>query len=194
MILSSSPVRRSRRLSGSGIDPGTLRLAVAGGLVFILVALGIWTLVPRGSDELDEGITRFRTGAYEDAAAHFWRYAEANPEDPTPRLYLARIHRRLARYDLAVAQLDTALQLAPEDADVHAELGFLLLDTGHPAEAADRFRSALPLDPDAEAAWIGLVTALRRDGREDAAERVLQRAPPAVRSRLALPDPTDTLP
>ena len=58
---------------------------------------------------------------------------------------------------------------------------------GHPAEAVGRFRSALSLDPNSETAWVGLVTALREDGRPDAAERVVQTAPPALRPRLALP-------
>jgi tetratricopeptide (TPR) repeat protein len=192
--LAPAPRRRGRRISGMAVDPGTVRLAVAGGLVLVLVALGVWWAAPGGSGELEEGITRFRMGAYEDAATYFWRASEADPDDPTPRLYLARIHRRMARHNLAVAQLDTALQLAPEDADVHTELGFLLIDTGHPAEAVDRFRSALSLDPDSEAAWVGLVTALRTDGRADAAERVLQRAPSVVRTRMALPADSLALP
>src|SRR5690606_1559444 len=127
-VLATSAARRSRRLTPA-TDRRNVRLGVAGAAILILAALGVWWAIPRGAGELDEGITRFRMGAYEDAATHFWRYAEENPRDATPRLYLARIHRRMARPNLAVAQLDTALQLAPEDADVHAELGFLLIDT-----------------------------------------------------------------
>lgn len=193
-VLNQAPRRRSRRLASTAGDPGNVRLAVAGVLVLILVALGVWWAVPRGGGELQEGITRFRMGEYEEAADHFARHAASNPRDATARLYLARIHRRMARPNLAVAQLDTALQLAPQDADVQAELGFLLIDTGHPAEAVERFRSALRIDGDSEAAWVGLVTALRRDGRPDAAERVLERAPAAVRSRMALPDSAAALP
>ncbi|HEX6926029.1 MAG TPA: tetratricopeptide repeat protein [Longimicrobiaceae bacterium] len=183
-VLAASPPRRRRRMAST---PPKGQLALAGVVIVLLVALGVWWAAPGDSSELEEGITLFRMGAYEDAASHFWRFAQENPEDPTPRLYLARIHRRLERPDLAAAQLDTALELAPEDPDVFVELGFLLIDTGHPAEAVGRFRSALSLDPDSETAWIGLVTALREDGRPDAAERVVQTAPPALRPRLALP-------
>lgn len=192
-VLAPQPRFRRGRL---GTDSRNARIAAAAvaGLVVLLVALGVWWIVPRGGGELDEGITLFRMGSYEDAATHFWRYAEANPEDPTPRLYLARIHRRMARPQLAVAQLDTALQLAPDDPDVHTELGFLLMDTGHPAQAVDRFRSAISLDPQSEAAWAGLVTALRADGRAAAAERVLERAPTSLRTRLALPTDSVTGP
>lgn len=52
----------------------------------------------------------------------------------------------------------------------------------------ERFRAALSRDPRSEAAWAGLVTALRADGRGDAAERVLQRAPVSIRAQLTLPD------
>ena len=186
------PSSRRRR---TGMDTRNMRIALAGAVAIVLVAFGIWWMAtPRGEGDLQEGITRFRMGAYEDAAAHFWRYAQANPDDPTARLYLARIHRRLGRYDLAAAQLDTAMEVAAEDADVLSEVGFLLIETGRPGEAVEQFRSALSIDPRSEPAWIGLVTALRADDRADAAERVLQRAPAALRSRLELPADTSTAP
>lgn len=89
---------------------------------------------------------------------------------------------------MAQAQLDSALSIAPDDPDVLVELGFLLTDGGEHAAAVERFREALVQDPDSEAAWVGLVQSLRLDGRADAAERVLERAPPALRPRLTLPD------
>jgi len=189
--LSSSSRQRRGRLSN--ISDNT-RIAVGGGLAAILVALAIWWAIPRGESMLDEGIALFGTGAYEEAASYFWRYAESHPEDPTPRLYLARIHRRMARPELAVAQLDTALTLAPNDADVHAELGFLLIDTRRPAEAVERFRAALTHDSQSETAWAGLVAALRADGRPEESERVLELAPPSIRDRLAAPTDTTAFP
>jgi Flp pilus assembly protein TadD len=181
-----SPRRRSRRTALAAIPRGA-RIAMAAVLAVLLIVLLIVWARPDDRGTLEQGVALFRSGSYEDAASYFWRYAESHPDDPTPRLYLARIHRRMARPELAVAQLDTALRLAPEDADVHTELGFLLIDTQHPADAVERFRSALSLDPQSESAWIGLVTALRADGRPEAAERVLQRAPTSIRSRLAAP-------
>lgn len=182
-----TPPGRRRRGRLAAI-PRNTRLAIAGVGVALLAAITLWWAMPRGAGLMEEGIALFRTGAYEDAASYFWRYAEAHPEDPTPRLYLARIHRRMARPELAVAQLDTALRLAPDDPDVHTELGFLLIDTRRPADAVERFRSALSMDPRSETAWAGLVAALRADDRADAAERVLERAPPEVRSRLRMAD------
>lgn len=162
-------------------------LGLAGGAVLLLVLLFAASRLLGGGDdsELARGITLFRSGAYQDAAAHFWRYAEANPDDATPQLYLARIHRRLGRVDLAAPALRRALELAPEDADVHAEMGFLLLQTGRAETAVERFRTALTYDAESAEAWIGLVSALEASGRPDAAQRVLARAPERVRDAFS---------
>ena len=161
---------------------------VAGGLLLLLLLpLGYWLATRQDTSELDQGIALFRTAAYADAANHFYRYAQENPGDPVPHLYLARIHRRLKRYDLAAPELSAALRLAPDDPAVYAELGFLLTDTQRYDQAVSRFRQALRLDPENQQAWIGLVRALRVAGQHDAAARVLTSAPPEVRAMLARP-------
>ena len=186
----SAPFRRDRT-RGRSREP----VVVGAVAVLVILILGFtWWAWPRGPDNLQEGIARFQGGAYEDAAAYFWRHAQANPRDPTARVYLARIHRRLDRPELAQAQLDSALNIAPNDPAVLAEVGFLLSDGGQHEAAVERFREALARDPDSEGAWVGLVQSLRRDGREEAAERVLERAPPALRSRLVLPTPPGDTP
>ena len=106
------------------------------------------------------------------------------PEDPTPRLYLARVARREGRYAAAQQELREALRIAPGDAGLHGELGYLLLDTGQPEAAVERFRAAVLLDSTAVEGWVGLVRALRDSNQQSAAERVLARAPAPVRARL----------
>lgn len=159
------------------------RTAWLAGAVAVLILLGAVFVFTRdgGGAEMERGIALFRSGSYADAASHFWRYAEANPDDATPHLYLARIHRRMGRMELAAQELEKAIGLAPEDADVQSELGFLLLDTRRADVAVERFRAAVRLDPESAGSWIGLVRALRESGRPDAAERVLIQAPAKVR-------------
>ncbi|MEX2571553.1 MAG: tetratricopeptide repeat protein [Gemmatimonadota bacterium] len=164
----------------------TLALA-AGAALVALVVIGVWALASRGPEPMAEGIALFRTGAYADAAHHFWRYAEANPDDATPHLYLARIHRRMDRPELAAEAIREAQRLAPQDPAVHRELGFLLLDTGRPEVAVDRFREAVDLDPASSEGWVGLVRALRESGRADEIEAVLAEAPAEVRALLTQP-------
>jgi tetratricopeptide (TPR) repeat protein len=172
------------------------RIALAAGSVvlLLLIAGGAWWASERRSDQLDQGIALFRDGSYMDAASHFWRYAEAHPDDATPHVYLARIHRRLRRFDLAAQAVKRAVQLAPDDADVLSEMGFLLLDTGRRPQAIDRFRDALRSDPESREAWVGLVLALRGSGQTAAADRVLERAPADVRALAAGRPAADSLP
>lgn len=160
-------------------------MAAVAVVLAILVIVAVALLGRRDDPGLSEGIALFRSGAYADAASRFWRYAEANPDDVTPHIYLARIHRRLGRLDLAAEEVRAAMEIAPADADVQTEVGFLLLERGEHGVAVERFRAALRLDPESASAWIGLVRALRADGRDRAADQVLARAPQRVRDLFA---------
>lgn len=175
-----TPARRWNRNQLAAAAAGAL-------LLLLLIPLGLWLSSGNDDAEMEQGIVLFRSGSYADAASHFYRHAQANPDDHVSRLYLARIHRRLERYDLAATSLQEALKLAPEDAAVYTELGFLLADRGRHDEAVGRFREAIRRDPGSEQAWIGLVRVLRAAGREDAAAGVLTSAPPNVRAMLARP-------
>lgn len=163
------------------------RWAIPAAVVALLALLGFvaWQLVPRGPDEMDQGVALFQAGNFMDAASHFWRYADQHPGDATPHLYLARIHRRLKRYDMAGQELKKAIALDANDLGVQTELGFLLLDTRRFDLATERFRTVLKEDPASREAWVGLVAALRFSGRADAAQRALDTAPPEVRALVA---------
>lgn len=168
-------------------QPLDRRLVIGAAVVFLLVIVAA-VLVSRSARQdsrMAEGVALFRSGDYAEAASRFWRYAEDNPDDATPHLYLARIHRRLGRYEMARNEVSVALELAPEDGAAHAELGFLLLEAGQTDVAVERFRTAISLDDESATAWIGLVRALRADGRSDAADRILARAPESVRDLFA---------
>lgn len=157
----------------------------AAGVLLLLLLLGGWWLLGRSDNDLETGVERFESGQVEQAVPHFRRYAEANPEDPTPRLYLARIHRRAGRFPEAAEELRYAQRAAPEDPGVQRELGFLLLDSGRSDRAIPHFRTAVEQDAKAADGWVGLVRALRTSGQAAAAERVLLRAPDEVRALLA---------
>ncbi|HUE95159.1 MAG TPA: tetratricopeptide repeat protein [Longimicrobiaceae bacterium] len=175
------------------LEPGgwsrrMLGATVAGGVAFIaIVAAAFYLASDRGPNHMAEGVALFRSGAYTEAAHHFWRFAEANPDDATPHLYLARIHRRMDRPELAAEALREAQRLAPEDAAVHRELGFLLLDTGRADVAVDRFRRALELEGESSEAWVGLIRALRESGRTREADEALAQAPAEVRALISRP-------
>jgi tetratricopeptide (TPR) repeat protein len=167
---------------------------VAGVILLLFLLIVIWWAARRQGDEVEKGAALFRRGAYREAAAHFQKQVTAHPNDVTARLYLARIYRRERDFSRAAEQLKAGLAVAPEDAALQRELGFLLLDTGRPDAAVSRFRSAVLADSTAPDGWVGLVRSLRATGQTAAAERVLARAPADVRALMATPPPARSAP
>lgn len=153
----------------------------------VLALLAIWLFRGAGPDQLATGVQLFQEGEYTEAAQYFWRYAEDHPDDVTPQLYLARIHRRMNRPELAAEAIRAAESIAPDDPAVHRELGFLLLDAGQAETAVERFRKAIELDEQSSEGWIGLVRALRESGRDESVPAVIEQAPAEVRALLRRP-------
>ena len=157
-----------------------LGIAIA---VLALVAAGFMLL--RGTaDPLEDGIEAFRRGDLTEAAARFREAVQEDEEDPTPRLYLGRIYRRLDRHAEAGDQLERAVRLAPRDADIRRELGYLFTELRSYPAAVRQFEQAVELEPAEDANWLGLVRAQRLAG-DGRAEDTLARAPAAVRAVLA---------
>jgi tetratricopeptide (TPR) repeat protein len=173
--------RRTRRASGP-VPVWAMAVVL---LLLVVAAGGYWAWSNRGPDHMEQGLVLFNRGSFEEAAHHFFRYAEAHPDDPTPHLYLARIHRRTQRFDLAAQSILEAQRRSETDPAVHREQGFLLLDTRRPELAVDRFRHAIELDSSSSEAWVGLVRALRESGRGAEVERVIALAPAEVRALLS---------
>jgi tetratricopeptide (TPR) repeat protein len=88
-------------------------------------------------------------------------------------LLRAERYSELRRHDLAVAELQQALALFPEDADVHAALGVAFWQMEKPVEAEAAFREALRLDPAHARAMRSLGGLLMERGHHAEAERVL---------------------
>lgn len=152
----------------------------------ILVGVGgaaIW-LARRGqAPSAEAGVAAFAAGRIPEAEQIFRARTEAGSGDVTDWLFLGRIYRRMGRYQEAGGALRTAVDADPADADVRRELGWLFMDLGRPASAADQFRLAVEQARDEPLNWIGLIRALRAAGDPSAADW-LERAPAGVRSRL----------
>src|SRR5690606_8043122 len=97
-------------------------------------------------------------------------------------------YRRMEQPELAAEAIRAAEAIAPDDAAVHRELGFLLLDAGQAAVAIVRFRTAIDLEPASTEGWVGLVRALRESGRGDEVANAIATAPPEVRALLTPSD------
>ncbi len=185
-VAKAPPVRRRRARRRTPVGRIALGVVVLFGLIFA----GIRLMADRGPSEMDRGLELFMSGEYARAAESFGRYARSNPDDPTPHLYLARIYRRMEEPELAAEAIRAAESLAPDDAAVHRELGFLLIDAGQASVAVDRFRAAIELEPESTEGWVGLVRALRESGRGAEVSAAIAAAPPEVRALLT---PADSL-
>jgi DNA-binding winged helix-turn-helix (wHTH) protein/TolB-like protein/Tfp pilus assembly protein PilF len=91
------------------------------------------------------------TGDWDAALARAWELArtaqEMNPEFPETHWTVAFVHVHRREFPQAIAQLESALRLAPSYADGLALLGGLQTYYGRPAESVRILRSALRLNP-----------------------------------------------
>ena len=97
------------------------------------------------------------------------RATELNPRQPVYRCHLAIAYRGLAKPDLAVAELGTALALDPALAEAHSNLGNLLLERGDNPAAEASFARALALRRDYPEAQNGEGEARLALGRSEEA-------------------------
>jgi hypothetical protein len=155
-----------------------------------LALLLVLAIRMRGDDDdaLRRGEAALRAGRVAAAETEFRAYAEENPRDPRPRVYLARIYREAGRMPDAEREIQAGLTAAPQDAGLHTEHGYLLLDSNRAPDAVPVFRQAILSDSMSQRAWAGLVKSLRASGRATDADQVLRRAPAELRALMRTAD------
>jgi tetratricopeptide (TPR) repeat protein len=113
-------------------------------------------------------------GREDEALDAYRRVLGIEGADPETRAYRSRAHLLLARPVAAAGEatraeaaehLRAAARLTPDLAEVHLDLGRLLLAAGDDAGAAQAFRLALGIDPAEPEAIVGLARALLEQGR-----------------------------
>lgn len=87
-------------------------------------------------------------------------------KNPDNWMGLAGVYSREGKYGKALQALNTAVQLDPKRADLHAARARALRDAGEWAQARAEFQQALRFDPGSEEARSGL-TSLRREPRSE---------------------------
>lgn len=161
-------------------------------LAALVILLFVTIRLRSGGDALERGEAAYRAGRVAEAEQVFRGYAQEHPRDPRARIYLARIYREAGRLPDAEREVQAGLRASPEDAGLHTEHGFVLLDAHRPADAVPAFRTALRHDEESPRAWAGLVRALRAAGRPMDAEQVLRLAPAEVRALVRTADARDS--
>jgi tetratricopeptide (TPR) repeat protein len=77
----------------------------------------------------------------------------------------ARLHRKMGNTDEALAAYRRALAISPEDARLHASVGWTLIELGRHVEAARELQAALRLDPSLQAERAYLTSRYGPDAR-----------------------------
>jgi tetratricopeptide (TPR) repeat protein len=170
--------------SGGERRPLRRPIVLATAAVLVLAAAVALIVALRGSDDIDQGIGAFQAGRAGVAEQHFRSALQRDRDNVTARLYLARILRDQGRHQESADLLRQAVALAPEDAAVRRELGYLFLTLSRPEQAAQQFQRAIELEPGEPMGWVGLVHALRSSGNTSAAETALARAPAAAQAMI----------
>jgi choline-sulfatase len=123
---------------------------------------------------LDEGRCR-------EAAAHFRSAIAEHLPSADAHLGLAACEAADRRFEAAAATLRDAERIEPGNPVVIANLGLVLADSGHPADAIAPLQRALTIDPDRHQARFALALAFARAGRRvqatSTAEELLRRLP-----------------
>lgn len=109
----------------------------------------------------------------------------ATPSLPAAERALAfmlrsRAHELLHNLPAAIADVEGALALSPNDARAHNELGILCIDDRQRDRAIEAFARATTLDPRHARAWNNLGSALRDAGRIEEARSAFARATEAA--------------
>ncbi|MEM6794715.1 MAG: tetratricopeptide repeat protein [Acidobacteriota bacterium] len=151
-------------------------------------ALGLLDSLSRGKPGAEEllvrGMARIMLGDLKKGAKDL---ETAVDRDPTLRdgwMNLAGLEIAEGNYDKALQLLQKAHDLAPESADIHLNLGAVLLQLGRSDEAFERFDRYLALDSSAEARYLVAANHAMLGNQERAVENLRQSIRLDERQRL----------
>lgn len=168
-----APAKRRFERRGSGCGPLAPALLAA---VLLIQPGGADPALCAGEKAMlrsQEGAAALLRGRYDQAIA---AYDQALQESDLPPARQADLYNdrgvakwRMARREEALADIDKAAELAPDQAMHHNNRGAVLLDMGRAREAADEFGRAIALAPGYGAAYNNRGAANEELGRHEAA-------------------------
>lgn len=124
----------------------------------------------------DAVIAALRRGAADDALALARELVDTRGDDPVAHRLLAHAYRLAGDEAAAMASLDAALALSPEDADLHLERAGLLLRARQLDEAQSALARSTGLDPNQFPAYVLQAQLALGRGDLDEAERLVRTA------------------
>ncbi len=88
----------------------------------------------------DVGVEAVEAGDYARALSLLQKVVSANPRDANAWNFIGFSHRKLNRFDQALAAYKKALAIKPDHRGANEYLGELYLQTGNPAKAKERLK------------------------------------------------------
>lgn len=150
-------------------------------LGLMLVLAGLSGCKPAGASLAHEGARLIEQGKYERAIAKLVAARERLPGNAQVWNHLGLAYHGAYQINEAIIAYQQALNLDPNLAAAHYNLGCLWLEQSEYARAAEQLKSYTLLRPESVDGWLRLATAQLRDRKLDAAERsfgeVLKRSP-----------------
>jgi len=137
----------------------------------VLISAGVLTGYEFGPDELNpyDQFTRLRpTAVIEHGVLVYDGHFEIPLASALNHLTQAQLKERAGQIDDALAEAQTAVQLAPDSMQTQAQLGFLLMKVGRQNEGLQTLQRALAIaetvKPELQSSWTvsGLRAALAR--------------------------------
>jgi cytochrome c-type biogenesis protein CcmH/NrfG len=191
-----APLPETPAFPGAGKRRGFPLIALIGLLLLLgAIAAGIYYfMTARGGDAVQQGIAAYSAGNKTAARNAFAQAARDNPKDARPHVYLGRMAREEGDAATAVRELQTAIQLEPQNELAQREMGSHLLaqataqiNSGNLPGALQSlnlarsfFVRAVQLDPADKPAQGYLGCVLMRLGRVQEANNFMQRAGPGA--------------
>ena len=120
------------------------------------------TSSPQGDRNL--AAIQFEAGNYREAAKHYQEMVAANPDDAALRASFAGALGALEKYDLALAELDRAIELEPLNVEAYHNRAVIRERNGDPQNAIADYTTALRYNPSYEPSQRALY---RLTGRHD---------------------------
>jgi tetratricopeptide (TPR) repeat protein len=124
------------------------------------------------------------------AKEHFSKALALNPRLVRARIQMALVLRNEGKLPEALAQLNAAVRIEPESANVHTSLGRLHLVRKDFLAAREAFEKAIALRPESEEndveTLFGLAEAWIGNGELNRAEETLRKLPPRTEGRSGL--------
>jgi tetratricopeptide (TPR) repeat protein len=108
------------------------------------------------------GFRAFQAGRFAEAAEHYQRMTETDPQEPIAWIELGSALLKMGDIAGALAKYTHALKLAPDNAVAHQNRAICLTQMGRRSEAVRHYRTAIRLDPGLKPSYFHLANELMR--------------------------------